>query len=96
MHHWSWEDAFDKFGFGDGDDLVMTEIVAQALRRHGYDVETMHWGFHNTIITSISRNGAVCIPDEVTLGYDEPRQYLPTEVVALLDREFRDGMLIDA
>ena len=30
---WSWEEAFDKFGFGDGDGLVMTDTVAAALRR---------------------------------------------------------------
>lgn len=40
-HNWSWEEAFDKFGFGDGDDLVMTEKVAEALRKNGYEVRTM-------------------------------------------------------
>lgn len=95
MHHWSWEEAFDKFGFGDGDDLVMTETVAQALRRHGYEVRTMHWGFHNTIITDITRDGIACIPANVTKGYDEPRTYLPKHVIRLLDREFRDGQRID-
>src|SRR5690606_11796613 len=52
-HHWSWEEAFDKFGFGDGDDLVMTEAVADALRRHGYAVTVTQWGMHNAIITEI-------------------------------------------
>lgn len=90
-HHWSWEEAFDKFGFGDGDDLVMTETVAQALRRHGYEVRTMHWGFHNTIITEINRDGTACISDDVTRGYDEPRDYLPKEVIVLLDEAFPSG-----
>lgn len=90
-HHWSWEEAFDKFGFGDGDDLVMTETVAEALRRHGYAVETVLWGFHNTIVTEITREGVTCMPNDVTRGYDEPRQYLPQEVIDLLDEAFPSG-----
>ena len=27
--YWEWEDAFDKFGFEDGDGLVMTHKVAE-------------------------------------------------------------------
>lgn len=95
-HYWSWEDAFDKFGFGDGDDLVMTETVAAALRGRGFEVKTIHWGFHNTIITDIARDGVSLIPDDVTTGYDDPRKYLPEDIVALLDYEFREGLLIDA
>lgn len=94
-HHWSWEGAFDKFGFGDGDDLVMTETVAEALRKHGYVVETIHWGFHNTIITDISRDGAALIPDGTVRGYDDPRRYLPKDVLALLNEAFKDGTRID-
>lgn len=94
-HHWSWEEAFDKFGFGDGDDLVMTETVADAIRRHGYAVTVTQWGFHNAIITDISRDGVALIPKTVTKGYDEPRNYLPKEVVDLLDREFRDGQRVE-
>ena len=32
IHTWSWEEAFDKFGFNDGDGLVMTNRVVQVLR----------------------------------------------------------------
>ena len=35
---WSWEDAFEKFGFGDGEGVVMTEVVADVLRTAGYTV----------------------------------------------------------
>ncbi len=94
-HHWSWEEAFDKFGFGDGDDLVMTETVADALRAHGYTVTVTQWGMHNAIITDIERDGIALIPDTATRGYDEPREYLPKEVIAILDREFREGQRID-
>lgn len=91
-HHWSWEEAFDKFGFGDGDGLVMTETVAEALRRHGYTVEAKLAGLHNAIIIDIiSRDGDSCIPDDVSRGYDDPREYLPEEVVALLDQAFPDS-----
>lgn len=95
-HYWSWEDAFDKFGFGDGDGLVMTETIAEVLRRQGYKVETNLAGLHNAIITDISRDGVSCIPEDVTTGYDDPRKYLPEDIVALLDYEFREGLLIDA
>lgn len=94
-HFWSWESAFDKFGFQDGDGLIMTEKVAEALRMHGYEVETMHWGFHNTIITDISRDDEPLIPRQTVIGYDDPRKYLPKVVIDLLDGEFRDGQRID-
>jgi hypothetical protein len=94
-HYWSWESAFDKFGFQDGDSLVMTEKVAEALRKHGYEVRTMHWGFHNTIITDISRDGEMLIPGRTVIGYDEPREYLPEDIVDLLDSEFRKGQRIE-
>lgn len=95
-HFWSWDEAFDKFGFQDGDGLVLTEIVARALRSHGYDVTVVPWGFHNTIITNIARDGASVMPADVTRGYDHPRDYLPPELVALLDAEFPDGSKMDS
>ena len=89
--HWTWEDAFDKFGFDDGDGLVMTEVVADALRAAGYEVKVQPWGIHNVVITVISRNGTVLVPESVNVGYDDPRDYLPTELVALLDEAFPEG-----
>jgi hypothetical protein len=86
-HEWRWEDAFDKFGFGDGDGLVMTDHVADVLRKAGYAVTTEHWGFHNVIITTIALGGVEQIPDGVRLGYDDPRGYLPAALVAILDNE---------
>jgi len=95
LHRWSWEEAFDKFGFDDGDGLVMTESVAEALRAHGYVATTFHWGFHNVIITAIARDGVSVIPEGTIGGYDDPRDYLPDDVVALLDDEFGDGTIVD-
>ena len=88
---WSWEDAFDKFGFDDGDGIVMTDTVAQTLRDNGYKVEVTPWGLHNVVITGIARDGISLIPEATELGYDDPRNYLPHDIVALLDRSFRNS-----
>jgi len=85
---WSWDEAFDKFGFGDGDGLIMTGVVANALRRAGFVVIAEPWGCHNVTITSISRNGTELIPEDTKPGYDDPRDYLPKEIVELLDNTF--------
>ena len=83
---WSWEDAFDKFGFEDGDGEVMTDTVAAALCAHGYLVTTQVWGLHNTVITSIvTPAGREQMPADVSIGYDNPRSYLPRHIVKLLD-----------
>lgn len=83
---WTWEEAFDKFGFGDGDGVVMTHVVANVLGKHGYNVSIMPWGLHNDIITSIiACDGTEQIPPTANLGYDDPRHYLPERIVQLLD-----------
>jgi hypothetical protein len=51
---WNWEEAFDKLGFRDGDGLVETQTVADALMDAGYEVVVEEWGRHNTIITEIT------------------------------------------
>ena len=92
-HSWSWEEAFDKFGFGDGDGIVMTEHVAMALRKAGYAVTTEPWGWHNVTITSITnKKGKELIPDTINLGYDEPRDYLPARIIKVLDEAFPDSV----
>lgn len=87
-HDWSWTEAFDKFGFDDGDGIVMTQVVAQKLRLAGCDVTVTSWGLHNDVITQLTRDGASLIPEGTTIGYDEPRDYLPDDIVDLLDRAF--------
>jgi len=89
---WSWTEAFDKFGFCDGDGLVMTEEVAYALRDRGYRVETRQWGLHNTVISSIRRGTVELIPHgEISFGYSDPRDYLPGEIFAILDDTLPDA-----
>lgn len=89
-YHWHWEDAFDKFGFDDGDGQVMTDAVANVLRTADYEVDAQPWGLHNIVITSICRSGVEQIPASAEVGYDDPRTYLPAEIVALLDTKLAD------
>ena len=75
---WSWEEAFDKFGFEDGDGPVMTDVVEAVLWDAGYSVTAEPWGSHNVVIFSIKdANGNEIIPSTVKIGYDDPRSYLP-------------------
>lgn len=88
---WAWEDAFDKFGYADGDGLVMTPVVAETLQAYGYRVVYGPWGLHNVVITEVSRDGIALIPAGTDIGYADPRVYLPREIVDLLDRTFASG-----
>lgn len=88
---WFWEEAFDKFGFGDGDGLVFTDTVAEFIETLGYAVEHQTWwACHNEVIGSIKKpDGEELIPEGAS-GYYDPRTYLPGDLVAALDEEF-DG-----
>ena len=90
---WSWTEAFDKFGFGDGDSQIETNQVADALKEAGYETEQRMWGMHNEIITSIKRDGKELLPvndPKFRLGYDDPREYLPKDIIELLDEKLPD------
>lgn len=92
-HHWSWEEAFDKFGFNDGDGLVMTDAVIHVLTRHGFVATAVRWGLHNVTITSIeTEDGTQLIPEDAKVGYDDPRDYLPERIIDLLDTEFHGSL----
>lgn len=89
-YYWNWEEAFDKFGFMDGDGNVNTVEVEQVLKDAGYEISSTQWGLHNLIITSIRMHGKELMPedsDEYCIGYDDPRDYLPYEIIELLDKE---------
>jgi hypothetical protein len=88
-YNWYWEEAFAKFGFGDGDGPVQTWRVEEALRQGGYEPHSSDWGMHNTVIQCIFKDGADLIPHRhIQFGYDNPRDYLPREIIALLDAAF--------
>ncbi|MEO1660103.1 MAG: hypothetical protein AAFR51_03885 [Pseudomonadota bacterium] len=90
QYSWRWEEAFHKFGFNDGDGQVETYQVEHVLTLAGYVVEVRQWGFHNTVIISIKDNSGCEFIDvsssDYTLGYDDPRTYLPKKIVRLLDK----------
>jgi len=91
-YQWNWEEAFDKFGFGDGDGQIETYRVQEVLQSAGYEVESDQWGLHNIVIDSIKKDGLELMPDEDTgfaIGYDCPRKYLPKEIINLLDEELQ-------
>ena len=88
-YYWRWEEAFAKFGFRDGDGQVETWQVEQVLTEAGYNVTVEGWGMHNTVITSIKKEGREYIPHDdpaIRFGYDDPRNYLPDQIVQLLDQ----------
>lgn len=88
--HWDWTEAFCKFGFNDGDGQVETSEVTCVLEDAGYEVTENCWGLHNTVITSIKKDGVEQIPHdspEYTFGYDDPRDYFPDDLVKLLDEK---------
>ncbi|MAT94108.1 MAG: hypothetical protein CME59_16120 [Halioglobus sp.] len=89
-YHWSWTEAFEKFGFMDGDGQIQTHDVEDVLIEAGYEVKLDEWGLHNLVIISIKKNGIELIPHDdpkVTFGYDDPHDYLPAEIVQLLDEK---------
>jgi len=94
IHEWMWEEAFDKFGFNDGESQVMTDEVVAVLEKAGYDVRSWQWGPHNEIIIEIAKDGVQLIPAKTNIGYDDPRDYLPSEIVALLDRELSEDEVL--
>ena len=90
---WRWTDAFDKFGFMDGDGQIETWQVEEVLTEAGYEVTVEEWGLHNTVITSIKKQGAEQIPHgnpDYRFGYDDPHHFFPKEIIALLDEKLPD------
>lgn len=89
-YQWSWEEAFDKYGFDDGDERVETFQVADVLERAGFVARSLTFGLHNIVIISIKKKGVEQMPidnPDVQIGFSDPRSYLPEEVIRLLDRE---------
>lgn len=90
--HWTWEEAFDKFGFDDGDGANFTSEVATFIEdTFGYETECEQWGLHNYMIFRIlDKDGKNIMPEE-GIGYTSAREYLPADMVKALDEEFTDG-----
>lgn len=102
-HCWSginWCESFNVHGHDDGDDCVHTQHVAKALREAGYYVKVQGSTLHNPVIEEIGEEGepgelsqffAEGMPSGTKVGYSNPREVLPAEVVAMLDRIFGFG-----
>lgn len=89
---WSWEEAFDKFGFNDGNGWNGSYLVGRFID-DVYDVKTVlsSQGMHNYMIIDIlDHDKNSTISEDVEIGYTCPRDYLPKDLVALLDKEFND------
>jgi hypothetical protein len=93
---WEWEEAFDKFGFDDGDGVVFTGLVANYIESLGYETH-YDGGLHNTYFDSIKDKSGIellylpsVLPngDEIEIGYSDPRKYLPESLVRKLDERF--------
>jgi len=92
---WHWREAFDKFGFDDGENLFNgTDEVAGEIERLGYDVSCDFWGNHNYLITSICPKGSeenlLENTDDFQRGYTDPRKALPEFVIRHLDEVYKE------
>jgi hypothetical protein len=86
--HLTWEDAFSKFGYDDGDGMVITGNVAAFIESLGYDVGYDVWGMHNTVINSIIDINGEDLLEGQDLAYGDPREYLPEQLIKQLDEWF--------
>ena len=88
--YWSWEEAFDKFGFGDGDRWNGTHEVEGEIESLGYECETEHWGVHNYMIFDIKKDGkSILFPDRNDTGVDLD-DWLPEVEQRIKDRGGED------
>jgi len=68
---WEWEEAFNKFGFGDGDSWNGTHEVEGEIESLGYECVTDSWGVHNWMIFDIKKDGkSILFPDKNDTGVD--------------------------
>ena len=84
---WEWEEAFEKFGFGDGDGPNFTDEVAEYLEELGYKAECGTAGMHNYMIFNLYDASGKDVLEG--MGQDDNiREILPEDVVAKLDSKF--------
>lgn len=83
---WEWEEAFCKFGFGDGDNVMHNEDVGEVIARHGWKYKQV-LGVHNEFIYQLVKGDKV-IDFEGNEDNDEVRRKLPAIVVKALDKQF--------
>ena len=84
---WTWEEVFDRYGFDDGNGWNGTNIVAEDLKEVEYECECTS-GSHNYYICSLKRGSQI-------IEGDDPREFLPREVVRFLDQRFPDDFTVE-
>ena len=68
---WEWEEAFNKFGFGDGDSWNGTHEVEGEIKSLGYECVTDSWGVHNWMILDIKKDGkSILFPEDKEHGHN--------------------------
>jgi hypothetical protein len=102
-HCWNqvnWCESFYKFGHDDGEDCMHTAQVVRALREAGYHAMLNDGGVHNTVIDEVGyrmADGSVQtvfadnVPEGTQVGYSDPREALPADIVSFLDNSFGIG-----
>ena len=93
--YWRWEDAFKTYGFGDckeGGSWNGTDLVAEFIETLGYTTKCGRLGTHNYMIMDIQKDG-VSLMDEkkISIGHDDPYDYLPADLYWALSEEFPGG-----
>jgi len=91
-----WREAFAKFGHDDGDGQIQTLRVGHALQKAGYGISYFWWRPHNIIIMSIRKNNIEYMPIKIScysIGYSDPIEYLPVEILEILEKEFPTPIL---
>lgn len=84
---WEWEEAFDKFGFGDGDNWNGTHEVVGEIESLGYECDVEHWGSHNFMIFDIKKDGkSILFPEKNDTGVDLD-DWLPEVEQRIKDRD---------
>ena len=85
---WHWEEAFFKLGFAHDSGHAESLNVANALLEAGYELPVQPESQLSILITSIKKGGIEQIPEHINVGYENPRLYLPEEILQLLDQKF--------
>jgi hypothetical protein len=84
----NWLDAFDKYGFNDGQDYTgQTEEVANFLEREGY-TPMIFSGAHNTYIGKLLKLGGMDGDIVLDKSNSHDRDAFPPQLAKLLDDKF--------
>lgn len=88
-YDWSWTEAFNKYGFNEGETDTYTFEVSDFLADLGYIIETTS-GIHNTYISSLrSPTGVELLAvNKFNVGIDDAEEQLPDVLVDALNQKF--------